>query len=86
MDVRKVATQARDLLPEPALGIGHQFAIAPIPELVTMRERPRDATAAGLYGVFGYEIRLEWRQFSMPEHDLRVATIHGGSHMSRAGR
>ena len=45
----------------------------------------QDSTVA-LFRRAGYEIRLEWRQFSMPEHDLRVVTIHGGSHMRRAGR
>jgi hypothetical protein len=78
VDVRKVATEARDLLHEPLLGIRHQFAIALIPQLVTMRERPWDAAAGGLNGVLRHEIRLERWQFLVPEHDLRVIVMHGG--------
>jgi hypothetical protein len=70
VDVRKVATQPRDLLDNPVLSIGHQFAIALIPQLVTMRERSWNATAVGFDSVFRYEIRLERWQFPMPEHYL----------------
>ena len=58
VDMRKVATEARDLLHEAALSVGHQFSIALIPQLVTMRDRPRDTAASGLDGVFRYELRL----------------------------
>ena len=82
VDVRKVATQPPDLLDEPVLSIGHQLAIALIPQLVTMRQRPWDAAAVGLDGVFAYEVRLERWQFPMPKYDLRFVVIHGGSHKS----
>jgi hypothetical protein len=80
VDMRKVAAQTRDLLHDPVLSVGHQLAIALIPQIVTMRERPWDAAAVGLNGVFGYEIRLERRQFPVPEHDFHFIVIHGGSH------
>ena len=58
VDMRKVATEARDLLHQAALSVGHQFSIALIPQLVSMRDRPRDTAAIGLDGVFRYEFRL----------------------------
>src|SRR5688572_2472842 len=82
VDVRKMATETHDLLHDPVLSITHQFAIALIPQFVTMRERPWDAAAAGLDRVFCHEVRLERWQLPMPEHDLRFVLVHGGSHMS----
>ncbi len=82
VDVREVATQARDLLHEPAFNVGHQLPIALIPQLVTMRNRPWDTTAVRLDGVFRYEVRVERWQFPMPEHDLGFVVIHAGSHKS----
>lgn len=80
VDVRKVAAQARDLLYEPVRSIRRQLAVALIPEVITMRERPSDAAAVGLDGVFGYEVRLERWQFPVPKHDLRFVVTHSGSH------
>ena len=73
--VGEVATEARDLLQEPALSNCHQFAIALIPQLVTMRERPWYVRAVRLNSMFAYEIRLEGWQFPMPK-DLRFLVIH----------
>ena len=82
VDVRKMATEARDLLHEPVLSIGHQFEIALIPQLVTMRECPWDAMAIGLDGVFRYEFCLEWRQVPMPVNNLGALVIDCGVHMT----
>jgi len=75
-----MATQARDLLHQPVLSIGHQFAVALIPQLVTMRERSWNATAVGFDSVFRYEIRLERWQFPMPEYDLHSLPSIAVSH------
>ena len=71
-----MAAEARDLLHEAALGVDHQFAIALIPEIVTIGERPRNATAIGLDGVLAYEFRLEGWQVQMPEHDRGFVLRH----------
>jgi hypothetical protein len=76
--VCKMATESRDLLHEPVLSLGHQFAVALIPQLVTMCERPWDATAVGLDSVFPYKIRLEGWQFPMPEHAFHFVGVHAG--------
>jgi hypothetical protein len=61
VDVRKVATKARDLLHKAAFGAGHQIPIALIPQFITLRDRPRDTAAVGLDGVFRHEFRFERR-------------------------
>ena len=82
VDVRKVATQASDLLDQTALGIGHELLIALIPELVTVRDRPGDTAAVGLDRVFRYQFRLERRELVMPIHDLWFVAINGSVHMT----
>ena len=61
VDMRKVATEARDLLHQAALSVGHQFSIALIPQLVSMRDRSRNTAAVGLDGVPRDEFRIEGR-------------------------
>ena len=61
VDMRKVATEARDLLHQTVLSVGHQLSIALIPQLVSMRDRPRNTAAVGLDGVCRDELRIEWR-------------------------
>ena len=78
--VRKVATQARDLLHEPALGVGHQILIALIPQLVTTRDCSRDTAAACLDGVFCDEFGLEWRQLAMPVNNPGLFVMDGRVH------
>jgi len=61
VDMREVATQARDLLHQAALSVGHQLPVALIPQVVTMRDRPWDTAAVCLDGVLRDEFRLERR-------------------------
>ena len=80
-NVCNVTTEPCDLLHEPLLGVGHQFLIAPIPQLVVMRERTGDTTAVGLDGVSRDEFRVEWRQVAMPVNDPEPVVIDRGVHM-----
>jgi hypothetical protein len=61
VDMGKVSTEARDLLHQAALSAGHQFSIALIPQLVSMRDRSRNTAAVGLDGVRRDEFRIEGR-------------------------
>jgi hypothetical protein len=70
VDVRKVATQAGDLLHQAALSLRHELPIAPIPQLVTVGDRPGNAAAVGSNRVLRCRFRLERRQLPMPVHDL----------------
>lgn len=45
VDMRKVATEARDLLHQAAVSVGHQFSIALIPQLLSMRDGSRNTAA-----------------------------------------
>src|SRR5688500_11958310 len=58
MDVREVATQARDLLRQAVLRPGHEIPITLIPELVTVGDRPRHTTAVRLDRAFRHQYRL----------------------------
>lgn len=40
-----------------------------------MSKRSRDTAAGGLNGVFGYQLRIEWNQFAMLIHDLRLVVV-----------
>ena len=82
VDVHEVATQARDLLQQAALSLGHQLPVALIPQLVTLRDRPRDTAAVRLDGVLRNEFRLERRQLAMPIHDLWFTVFNRGGHMT----
>jgi hypothetical protein len=42
-----------------------------------MSERPNDAPAGGLDGVFRHQIGVERWEFPMPVHDLSFIVIHG---------
>jgi len=81
VDVREVATESRNLLHEPALRVDHQFPIALIPQLVTMRDRSSNVAAVRLDGVFRYEFRCEWRQFPMPVNNLGPVVVDRGVHV-----
>src|SRR6186713_1442612 len=81
VDVRKVAAEPCDLLHEPALRVDHQFPIALVPQLVTMRDRSCDAAAVRFNGVFRYEFRREWRQFPMPVNNFRPVVFDCGVHI-----
>jgi hypothetical protein len=61
VNMRKVATQARDLLRQPLFRIGHEFPIALIPQRITVGDGSWNATAVGLNSVFRHEIRVERR-------------------------
>jgi hypothetical protein len=82
VDMRKVATQAGDLLHEAALSLGHEFSIALIPQFITVSNCSRDTGAVGLDRVFCYQFGLEWWQFAMPVHDLWFVVFNGGIHLT----
>jgi uncharacterized membrane protein len=77
VDVRKVATQAGNLLREAALSLGHEFSIALIPQFITVSYCSRDAAAVSLDRVFCYQFGLEWWQLAMPVHDLWFVVFNG---------
>ena len=78
----KMTAQTSDFLRQAGLRLGHEFPIALIPELVTMRNRAWDAAAIGLDGVLCYQLGIERRQLAMPIHDLRSALVIGSVHMT----
>ena len=87
VDVRVVSAEARDLLNQPAFGVGHELLVASIPQLVAMGESARDPAAVGLDRVLCDQLRVEGRQVAVPENDLRLVVLNGvhldtGSKMS----
>src|SRR6266487_784670 len=64
--VRVVATEAHNLLFEPAIRAIHQLAITGIPDVVAARECSRDAIARRLDGMVADWFGVERRQLAMP--------------------
>jgi len=81
VDVRKRATQARDLVHQPILSIGHQFAVALIPQLVTTRCASVPGTRLLLASTVCSATRFTSSgQFPMPEYDLHSLPSIAVSH------
>ena len=72
VDVRVVATQPSHLLRQPALRVSHELAVAPVPQLVAVGERPGYAAAVGLVRMLR---RATWTR---PSQRPRIARTFSG--------
>lgn len=80
-NVGVMSAEPGHLLAEPTPGLGHQIAIALVPEVVSMSEGPGDAVAGRFERVLAHGLGVERREIAVPVDDfvpIAVCVNHVG--------